>query len=449
MSLKTAPVNVEKGNLKPKFKPQTIAWVVIFISFAIFCLLVYLVANLVSDYLSRSSQNRSAIVTVTRGPVYIARTGQGSLLVANPLDTLQPGDSILTDNQSQAVLELFDGTKLDIYSSSKVRLSESRIVTTNFVRREKQLVVEVSLNSSEDDRAGVGKVSVQFDNKDDQEYIGKPLEINCTDGASLIFEGSEDKDSYSIDLIHSTDGSSRTLINSTVTNTGNLQISAAGKTQTLAPGKRVFVDSGQPPVESNGLQDELIRNNRAFINGLDGWEVQQKDSGNLDNIFCSLFIDSEKVDDGTIYRAHTYRGQNTKDSHECSVIQELNTDVSRYQSLVLNFKLKIQTQSLSGGGEQGIEFPLFVRISYVDTQGNPYNEYFAGFYITPFDPKDNTRVAKYIVSEQVKQGEWIEFSSEDLMQRRNKPQKILSITVGSAGHDYEAYFTDLSLVGKG
>ena len=441
--------NVEKGNRKPKIKPQIIAWLVIFIAFAVFCLLVNLAVNLASDYLSHSIQNRSATVTVTRGPVYIARTGQGSLLVANPLDTIQPGDTILTDNQSQVTLELFDGTKLDIYSSSKVRLSQSRIVTTNFVRREKQLALEISLNSSDDDRTGVGKISVQPGNKDAQEYSGKPIVITCSDGASLIFEGNQGKDNYSIDLIHSTDGSSRTMITSPVTNTGNLQISAVGKTQLLEPGRRVFVANGQPPVETNGLQDELIRNNRAFINGLDGWEVQQKDSGSLDNIFCSLFIDSEKVDDGTIYRTHTYRGQGTKDSHECSVIQELNTDVSSYQSLVFTFKLKIQTQSLSGGGEQGIEFPLFVRINYMDMQGNPYNEYFAGFYITPFDPKDNTRVAKYIVSEQVKQGEWIEFVSEDLMQRRNKPQKILSITIGSAGHDYEAYFTDLSLVGKG
>lgn len=441
MSVKEKSIEAENQVRQKKIRPQTIAWFVIIIAFAIFCTLVYLTINFVSDYLSRSTKNLPAEIQVRNATVYIIRAGQNTSFLAKESDRIEAGDSVIV-SQGQAILELFDGSRLEINPSTKVQLRESKVLTTNFVRKEKKLSLEIGYGSSE---PGAGKVTVIPGNVNNTDYVGSPLEANTEDGASLILDKAG---RYVIELQRFNDNSSRTLINSPTTNLNKIEVTAAGRNQTLEPGKRVIVDSGQPPSEPTGQQDELILNNRAFINGLDSWTRQQRDFGNLDNIACSIFPDSEKIDDGTIYRVHTVRQGNSKDSYECSLRQDLNLDVSRFQNLVFSVKLKIISQSLSGGGEQGIEFPIFIKIDYIDTNGNA-NQYFAGFYIVPFDSKENTQVARYIVSEQIKQGDWKEFVSEDLMARRSKPQKIVSIQVGSGGHDYEAFFTDLSLVGKG
>jgi hypothetical protein len=448
MSLKTGEVETHKRAPRSNRNTQTVAWLVIFISFAIFCITLYLFISLISDYLSRSVQNQPATLQVSRGPVYISRSTQNALLVANQRDRLEQGDSVFTDEQSRALLEFFDGTKLELNSATRILVRESKILTTNFARKERRLWLHLSIATGDENRASVGRVALWPAATSGDTFTGQPVEITTDDGLKMVFDGNG-KNSFIIELQRSVDGSSRTVVNSPAGNVEKFPVFAAGTTQMLEPGKRVIVDSGQPPVVTSNQQDELIRNNRAFINGLDGWEVQQKDSGNLDNVACTIFSDSEKVDDGIVYRVHTRRGIDTKDSNECSLRQELNADVSRYQSLIFSFKLKIQQQSLSGGGEQGIEFPIFVKINYIDTKGNPSGEYFAGFYTVPKDDRENTRVAKYIYSEQIKQGEWIEFISDDLLSLRSRPQKIISIQVGSAGHDFEAFFTDLSLVGKG
>ncbi len=449
MSVKTEPPKTINPQRRKKIRPQTAAWVVIITAFAIFCAIVYSAVNFISDYLSHSTQNISASLEVKRGPVYIARAGQNLTVVAATKDKLEIGDIISTDEQSIVRLDLFDGTRLDINPYTRVQLKDSRVVTTNFVRKEKRLQVNISPTPTDDGRPVVGQVTIWPTDPYSNDYSGLPVIATTDDGARVAFDMSG-RSNFVIEVQRTSDNSSRTFITSANTNPSKInieQVASSDKKQALNPGQRVMVDNGQPPSEITSLQDELIRNNRAFINGLDAWIVQRIESGDLDNVDCRLFTDGERIGDGTITRVHSYRYDDAKDAHECSLRQDLNIDVSRYQNLVLELKLKVIYQSLTGGGVEGSEFPVFIKVGFVDNKGTPF-EYFKGFYYAAPDPAQGT-IARSRDSIQVKQNEWKEFISEDLLQLRPKPAKIVYITIGSSGHEFEAVFTDLSVEGRG
>ena len=450
MSVKTNPSKTNA--LKPLQKPrqQMVAWLIITISFCLFCSIIFGVINLLGDYLSRSTEFPDAELQVKNGPVYIVRAEQNIISLAKTQDKVKPGDTILVEEQGIAQLVLFDGTRLEIKASTKVFLQESMVLIENFVRKEKKLKLEISPGGEEKNGATVGQVTLWSSDINSSNYTGNPVEVTTSDKAHIAIDSSG-QNSFKIEVERTTDNSSRTFVTSLSTNRNQLNVDAAGITQIIGPGQRVIVNYGQAPTLISGSIDELIRNNGSFINGLDAWVSQKLDNGNLDNISCDLFSDSERIDDGTISRMHIRRSKDTKDSFECSIHQDLNADVTRYQSLNFKFKLKILNQSLTGGGFEGFEFPLFIKINYTDSKGVALT-YFKGFYIVPPDPQKGTRVVRnseLTGTEQVKQGEWIEYISDDMMLLRPKPYKITSIQIGSAGHDYEAVFTDLSLEARG
>jgi len=133
------------------------------------------------------------------------------------------------------------------------------------------------------------------------------------------------------------------------------------------------------------------------------------------------------------------RAKRTRDSCAGILSQSMAEDVSLYQSVHLDFDLRLIYQSLPGGGPLGVEYPFAVRIHYRDAQGAGH-EYTYGFYyrseegyLTVLD-NGEARPAKH--------DRWQSFSL-DLSELR--PALLTGVDLLASGHDYHSSVANVSL----
>jgi hypothetical protein len=133
-------------------------------------------------------------------------------------------------------------------------------------------------------------------------------------------------------------------------------------------------------------------------------------------------------------------------------------DVSGYNSLRVRATLYLESHSLEGCGTLGTECALMIKITYrnqnqVATGGT--SEWLQGFYIHNLNGLGRTRCDSCFQEHiQVNGQAWYTFESGDLVrdlpieQQNLRPAEILAVRVYSSGHSYEAYISELALVGQ-
>jgi hypothetical protein len=442
-----APVIAPATPEPRRVKPQLVAWAVLLSAFLIFCTVAWFITSTVADWLSQSVEYRTA--TVQRagepdGSVSVLRKGQPNPFLINGDETVKEGDEIRTDKTSEAVLLLFDNSRVELAPGTRVRLSESRVNVKNFRRTEKRLVVQVldgqirfspapfvparefnrstimaTLNRESDN---VPLVEVMFNDPTTGNYVEGTYIFNVTRAGE-------------------------SGVRAWLSNKGRrvLDIKAANRTVTLQPGLRVAFENnalGEP-----GSPSEQLVYNGSFINGVDHWKPQIEQGSDGGRIDGQIQFGYERIDDGAQPRTRIVRLDPAGEGNfaETSLVQQLDRDVTEYEELWFSLKMFVNQQSLPGGGQQGFEYPLFVKVQYSDKAGNLY-EFFRGFY---FKPPDGQSLVQDVtgVSTKLPQAEWTE-KRWNLMELRNKPARIHKVVVGSAGHLYESFFTDVNLVGR-
>jgi hypothetical protein len=450
----TASTKTEGQEVKPpRLRLQFTAWVVILASFGVFCLIAILAFNLVSDFFSRSVQKQNATLQITKGQnVFIRRGGQAPEIRANLTEPVSMGDIIITDKESTVQLQFFDGTIVEVLPNTQLEIKESRIVTTNFVRKEKNLTVEVNNPAQGSNQSAA--IQIRPAPPTAPEFIGQAVRVTTPDGALVIFDDTAREGLFTVSVEHDAEDNKRTLIRAATTSRASAKAVAANQTLIVVPGDRVQIERGKPPTElPDRIQQYII--NGAFLNGLDYWTPLNGGNYKDTRIKGSTFVDTEKVEDGTQNRLHIARfapeGEKPlTDAVENSITQDFrNTALFDYNSLELTVKLRIKRQSLPGGGETSYEYPAFIKLFYGD-KNNISREYFRGFY---FRPNSNTTKTRDNLSEdssslRLKEDEWFEFKF-DLATLPNKPARLTNIIVGASGHEYEVYFAEVSLIAKG
>ena len=425
------------------FSPQMAAWAVLLFCFSLFCILAYLLASSLISYFSHSVQPQKASLTAREGlEVSVRHANQERFLLIplNQTEQLNQGDVVRTAQGSRAIIMSFDGTNLELSSDSEVKIEEHQVRITNFVQKEKRLVFQVVR----------GVIKVSLDTLQVRDYSKGLVKLVTPDNAEIFFndpiKGNYPGGTYTVDLEGK--GTTRSLITSLASNPRPIDVRAGGQLQSLQPGQRITIERGGPPLLQTG-ERELI-NNGAFIDGLDYWIERHNQGGDGGSLNGRVLPDSEVVDDGTITRAHILRYDANGNSEESLLRQELKVDVSEYASLMFRFKGRIRLQSLAGGGWYANEYPLFVRIEYKD-RNNQTQVLFRGFYFKAKDSSTQTydgRSNELLRSEQWKENNWQEFQIDLANELRQKPVYITSIEVGAAGHDFESYFTEVSLLAK-
>ena len=392
-------------------RADRLAWVVIWASFGSLC---FLLAGLVMAglwYKSTATDWREADLKVLAGTVLVRAENQPNWLAAGPEMALEPGDSIRTDETSQALLTLFEGSSLFLYPRTELRIT--RLTSWKFAPNRMSIGLFQEL--------GKARISVTPINGGERDF-----EVGVPQGLVSLSEGA-----FSID-VDSEVGQVK------VRDKGQAVISTANTSVKLQGGQRGRLVAGNPPSGPESAEVELIRNGD-FSLGLEGW-MAGNEAGFPEgqDILGGLEVVAEH--NQSAVRFSRYGSNNTH--CETYIQQEINADVADFSKLALSLELELVYQDLSGGGYQGSEYPVLVRINYLSAKGENFRVY--GFY---YQNEANNRTDNGI---KLTRDLWEQHTVPDnLMEALSPlPLKILSIWIAASGWDYESLVTNVSLVGE-
>ncbi len=413
-------------------RPELMAWLVILGSFSVFCLLVWLIIGLVSNFLTNTTKAEHATLSLQGDYAFVLRFDQQNHEVqGHEGNVLNEGDTVHTDKNGRATLTLFDGTRLQMAPSTQLTLESLR--ETGYGRTHKVIQVHVL--------SGVVKFLVAPHKAEDI------LQAYTNDDAHVQFDNTVGG-VYSLELERNGESGNRTWINSNYSNSGTISVAAAGSApQKLGVGQRLLVTKGTPPGPPDELGVELVANG-SFLDGLDGWSVGHDQGGDGGSTAGRLLADGELVADQTKTRAHfmRYGGDADINFEETRLAQNLNRYVADYDHLNLEIYVKLKFQSLTGGGAMGSEYPLKIEIYYVDKNGDE-RQFVNGFYYINNDSSTQTYDHSgnpLLRSQEIRNNVWERYTI-DLMQLAGRPTYINRVVVAASGHQFESYCAGVSL----
>ncbi|HSH82994.1 MAG TPA: hypothetical protein VLA19_31050 [Herpetosiphonaceae bacterium] len=138
-------------------------------------------------------------------------------------------------------------------------------------------------------------------------------------------------------------------------------------------------------------------------------------------------------------------GGNQKDSIT-GIAQEIAADVTAYDKVMLEADVRIDYQSLSKGGADGSECPLFAQVLYTNERSRDLQ---LDFCFWAFDyGSGNISVQPWIVSQRIQPQTWYPFRA-DLRALIPDLREVQRVTFFANGHDYDASVADVSLWAQG
>lgn len=389
---------------------EVVAWGVLWASFGVFCLLVVGLFLGVRWYMATATDAQEAHLKVVRGTVLVQESRRLDWVAASDGAPLAEGSRIRTDETSQALITLFEGTQLNLFPGSEVTAASLRRL--RFDPNRFSLAVAY--------RKGRVRIEISDGSGYKRDFR---VEVPAAGATVSLGEGS-----YSID-------SSGPTTEIKVRDGGRALVRAQDREVEVRSGQRTQVTAGQPPTPPVAAARELTLNGR-FQEGLARWTWGNRDvaprspSGKVDLVATDL---------GNAVRF--YRTDSNAAHAETYLRQEINQDVSDFRALRLSLQLKLVHQSLSGGGYLGSEYPLMVKVYYRSERGDNIMVY--GTYYQ--NEADNLTSNGTLLP----QGEWVSYTVlQNLMSVEPVPMRILALEVTASGHDYESLLKELSLEGE-
>jgi hypothetical protein len=257
------------------------------------------------------------------------------------------------------------------------------------------------------------------------------FEIQCAGARALLNEGSYSLEASDDEMqITTRAGLARVLIGET--------------TLVLAAGERAVVPHNQPPVGPLPAERNLLVNGD-FSQPLEsGWQVYRVEppSGVVTTTARTVTLGAQ-----TALQLQS-SGQDNVHS-EIGIIQHINKNIQDFESLRILLDVRINLQSLPGGGTLGSEFPLMVHLAYDEADGTDRDWYY-GFYYAPapsdwilYDTPFNSsrRIVRYV---------WYPFESPNLLDSLStaKPVYLKFIRLYGSGWLYDTYVTNVTLLAQ-
>ncbi len=388
----------------------TTAWVVLTGAFVIFLTLVAGAFLAARNYYETATLSQSATLALEQGIVLFRDPISSTLMNAHDQLELREGDELLVGQGSRASISLADGGKVLLYPGSQVKLTE--LSKSRFHDGFARTAIGVD--------KGTARVEVVSSNMKNNQYL-----VSTPFGYATLTPGS-----FGVDV---TEG--RTRISS---RQGSATVYAkTGQTQ-LQSGEKVLLSKSElsGPLPEG---DQLIANGD-FSQGFAGWNKLDNHEPGRPVEPGQRVLANEKTGDRDITALRISRVSPAATHNETGLTQAVNRDVSDYQFLRLTALVRVDDQSLSGGGYMGYEYPIMIRVHYRDADGNQI-DWSHGFFFK------NTEQRPTPNGEEIVQSQWKSYST-DLMEAKPKPAQILSIEVLGAGHTFSGALADVGLVGK-
>jgi hypothetical protein len=391
-------------------KPETLAWIVLWASFAVCVALAIAVPVTLRWYMATATDSQEATLEVIGGTVLVQDPVSRAWIGASNKMRLREGDGVRTDDVSRALITLFDGSPIVLYPKTEVSIVQSRV--SKFDPKTNFLTLRV--------QRGYLRVAVA-----PQPSATESFMVQTPHGVvTLLKDGS-----YSVEV---TDAGSQVAVRE-----GEARVAAGSGEVGLRRGQRTLVEPGKAPSLPQSAARELVANGD-FRQGLAGW----REYSNLEvkgDVEGSLTV-TEQDGQGAV----RFLRAGSRNSHaENGLVQMINRDVTDFLSLKLSLDVRLANQSLSGGGFRGSEYPAMVQIRYRDVDGNE-QLWVRGFY---YQNRDNYSVLN---GEQVLQNSWYPYEKEILGPSGINPRPfyIISVQVSASGWDYDSLVRAVSLVGE-
>jgi hypothetical protein len=399
---------------------QTIAWVTILLSFAAFLGLCAAVGAGGWWYWTHAEERLGATLELTGGDaVFVRSVTDSDWRQAGDQSHLKEGDSVRTSNQSGALITLFDGSTVQLFANTEVNFEQLR--STRYIARSKTVLV---LQRSGSTRIGVAPLG-EFSRFSFQVETPEPQAL-----ASLREAGG----SYRVEVTNTASDSLARF----ESRRGVALVTALGKTVNLAAEEKSIVWKNEAPTAPSSTLREFVRNGD-FSDGIKQWVETKDQGGDGGTVDGEVAIVDDSLDDRPVKAAQLSREGNTTDHAEAGLHQNINAEVIDFSNtLILTARVKLLNQSLSGGGVLSSEYPLIIKVTYRDADGND-TQWFQGFY---YQNRENNPTRD---GQQVQQAVWEEYQM-DLRTLRPQPYLIKSIDIYAAGHDFNSLVTDVSLV---
>ncbi len=404
-----------------KNNPERRAWIILICAFSTFCMLSILIPASFYWYITNTTDSLGADLTSVRGIVLVGESVDDlttSITDGNPIE-LEEGLTVSTDDTSQAILTFSDDSSLTLYGDTRIVLHQAQTPRfSNFSTNPTQILVEVQQ----------GRVRATASKERDQ------LNFDVTTPYATVVL---DQGSFSIEVSETGTQVVTRLGQATVNNNDDDDIVI------LQDGQRAIASpdgSLSPPLPA---AQNLLGESNFTSSFTDTWETYTVDP--IDSV--QTFVESVTSQGRPVLNLRSVGEDNAHS--EVGVIKNVNKDVRDFQSLRIFSEVRLNEQSLPGGGQLGSEFPIMIHVAYKDVDGND-RDWFHGFYFVP--PPDN-----YILydqpdhaSERLAPFIWYPYESVNLLTALGpaKPAFIKSIKIYGSGWIYDAMVANISLLAE-
>lgn len=354
-------------------------------------------------YVGWAIEARPASVRAIESVVFLQRQGVGDWVAAEARDALEEGDVVRTAINARAFIQFFDGSTALVYPNTTVTVLRSQQARFRPDRYTLVLVVQEGRV-----RFGVAPPPDEEANAFIQARV-PGAEVHLTEG------------SYSVDV-------SRAVAQVT-TRRGLATAHGLGQTAAAATGQRVRVEPGTAPIGALPARRDLMQN-PVFGSPDDtgvpvDWEFRDISERDPAGTF--------RVEgDGAIAFSRAGSGHG-----ETILSQNVDVDLWDFERVEVEAGVRVRSHSLSGGGWQGSEYPMMLRITFRDITGTVHS-WTHGFYLQNDDGlpvKDATRVGSQ---------EWQRYEAS-LLSLVPRPWRIIRVEVVASGWDYASAVNSIHL----
>jgi hypothetical protein len=386
-----------------------IAWLIIWFSAAVFGVVLYGAIWGVGYYREQATTPRTARLEILGGTVLYQPEDAVRESLAQDRSTLQDGDRIRTTAEGgMALISLPDGSTVQLWPETQVQVKQLRTSTFNNNRSIFLLV----------QNGGHTRVTVAV-----PQTLERRFEVQTPQGRALLREGS-----YRIEV-----GPPGTEV---AVSAGSASVTAREESIELLHSERTIVPPNGHPSPRMPATRNLVRNGD-FGRGFGDWA--QGSRNEEDGVSGQVSLVEQ---DGRTSVRMRRQGSHSKHG-ETFVQQAINKDVRDEGSLKLTMDVKVLSQTLSGGGVLGSEYPLMVKLRYRDAYGSE-NFVVRGFYVE--NPQGNpvTNGIKVVANQ------WtpviIDLFDDKAVHPR--PAQLLSVEIEGSGWDYESFVTGIQLLAQ-
>ena len=400
--------------------PEHLAWTVTLASFVVFCTLAISIPLSIRWYLTNATRAHEAKVFCLEGTAVVEDPQHAEAIPVLKGETISvpEGSVVSVDETAQALVTFFDESLVRLFPQTSIALERMRAPRFSVSSRPAQITVQA--------KGGRLQANTVLRRSSPVEFRVKSLQADTllSEDGSYALEVSNERTEVIVQ-----GGEAEVTATSPVTPTETAKV-------TLNSRQRTIVETGKPPLEPLKAERDLIANGdfKAPLNT--GWEArndQGADGGEVDGT-VSLVVDERRA-----VRFHRTGGE----FNHCETIieQQINRDLpDPLTTLKVRATIKLDNQSLSGGGYLSSEYPLMIRIRYRDRYLSE-TEWVHGFY---YQNVDNNPT---MYGQEIPQNKWYFYESENLVDVLPiSPRRILWLRVYASGWSYESLVSEISLI---